>query len=80
MSNDAQDLLQTMGIKIDYGTILIGIGFSLVGWMAWRYGRKNQSGRHMLLGIGLMVYPYFVSSHWWSLVIGTLLTTALFWP
>jgi len=73
-------LLQGTNFSIDYKTIFIGIFFSIVGFGAWRYGRKSQSGRHMLLGVALMFYPYFVPNPWWSLLVGSLLTIFLFWP
>ncbi len=80
MPTDVQKLLQGTGFSFDVKTIVIGIVFSIVGWMAWRYGRRHQSGRHMILGVVLMVYPYFVSNLWWSLALGSLLTVSLFWP
>lgn len=70
---DVQNVLQGAGFSFDYRTIFIGIAFSIIGWGVWRYGRRMQSGRHMILGVVLMAYPYFVSSPWWSLAIGLLL-------
>lgn len=79
MSDNLQDLLQTTAGSFNFATLLLGIGFSIVGWGAWRYGRKSQSGWHMIIGVALMVYPYFVSNPWWSFAIGSLLTGFLFW-
>ncbi|QQR82006.1 MAG: hypothetical protein IPJ69_05905 [Deltaproteobacteria bacterium] len=62
------------------GSIFIGIMFSIVGLGAWRYGKKIASARHMLLGVGLMVYGYFVPNVWLSLLVGSILTAFLFWP
>ncbi len=62
------------------GTIVIGIFFSIIGYAAWRYGRQQQSGRHMLLGVALMGYGYVVPSLWLNAVIGGVLTLLLFWP
>ncbi len=80
IQNEVQGLLKGAALSFDYKTILVGIFFSIVGWLAWRHGRKTQSGRHMILGVGLMAYAYFVSSFWWSLGIGSVLTVFLFWP
>ena len=80
MPTEIQGMLQGVGGSFDYTTIFVGIAFSIVGWGAWRYGRKIQSGRHMLLGVALMGYAYFVPNPWWSFVVGSLLTGFLFWP
>ena len=61
-------------------TILLAVLFGLVGFAAFRYGRKNDEPRPLFLGIALMAYGYFVSNAWVSLGIGTLLTTLLFFP
>jgi MFS family permease len=61
-------------------TLLAAIFFSLVGFAAFRYGRKNSEPRPLILGIALMAYGYFVSNAWVSLAIGTVLTLALFFP
>lgn len=61
-------------------TILIAVFFGLVGFAAFRYGKKNGEARPLFLGVALMAYGYFVSNAWVSLGIGTLLTLALFFP
>jgi len=35
---------------------------SCIGWGVWRYGRKQASATHLLLGAALMGYSYFVSN------------------
>ena len=61
-------------------TIILAIFFGLIGFAAFRYGRKNAEPRQLFLGIALMAYGYFVSNAWVSLGIGTLLTLLLFFP
>jgi hypothetical protein len=61
-------------------TILLAVIFGLVGFAAFRYGRKNGEPRPLLLGIALMAYGYFVTNAWLSLAIGSALTLALFFP
>lgn len=77
---DIQNLLQETAGSFDMKTVVAGIFFSLVGFSAWRYGRHSQSGRHMILAVVLMAYPYFVPGFWWSLLVGSSLTVFLFWP
>jgi hypothetical protein len=73
------DGLMNLG-GISLTTILIAVLFSLVGFAAFRYGKKNGEPRPLFLGIALMAYGYFVSNAWVSLGIGALLTLLLFFP
>jgi len=61
-------------------TILLALFFSLVGFAAFRYGKKNNEPRPLFLGIALMAYGYFVSNAWVSLAVGALLTLLIFFP
>jgi len=68
------------GGGINWWNILIGTIFSIVGWYAFIHGKREKSWKPMVIGITLMVYPYFVASTLWSFVIGAGLTAALyFW-
>jgi hypothetical protein len=61
-------------------TILLAVLFGLIGFAAFRYGRKNSERRPLVIGIALMAYGYFVTNAWISLAIGSALTLALFFP
>jgi hypothetical protein len=65
---------------ITLGTILVAVVFGMVGFAAFRYGRKNGEMRPVVLGVALMAYGYFVSNAWVSLAIGSVLTLLLFFP
>lgn len=80
---DPQQLLQqssSLLSSFSAGSIIIGVFFSIVGFAAFRYGKKMSSGRHMLLGIALMAYGYFTPNAWASFGVGSALTALLFWP
>ena len=62
------------------GNIVVVAIFSLVGFAAFRYGRKNDEVRPMLLGAALMVYGYFIPDAWLSLAVGGVLTALIFFP
>ncbi len=62
------------------GALFAMIVFGAVGLAAFVYGKKSMLPKPMILGIALMVYPYFVSSLLLIWVIGSLLTAALFFP
>lgn len=51
--------------------------FGIVGIAAFRYGKKSALIIPMVLGIALMVYPYFVPETWMIYAIGCALTFAV---
>ena len=58
--------------------VIAGILFGSIGFGAFIYGKKQSSLRAMMIGVGLMAYPYFVSHAVLVYVIGIALTAALF--
>jgi hypothetical protein len=62
------------------GTIAVAVFFSLVGFAAYRYGRKAGEMRPVMLGIALMFYGYFFSNAWVELLVGGVLTALIFYP
>ena len=60
------------------GNLIVVGFFSLVGLAAFSYGKKNGETRPMLVGVALMVYGYFVSNAWLSLLVGAVLTAYIF--
>jgi len=58
--------------------IIANVLFSAVGFVAFRYGRKMQVWRPMVIGIALMAYTYFVQSEVLLYGIGSALTAGLF--
>ena len=44
--------------------LLAGIIFSMIGLGAFSYGRKLDLWQPRVIGLGLMIYPYFVSNRW----------------
>jgi hypothetical protein len=65
---------------LSLAAVIIAVFFSLVGFAAFRHGKKNAEPRTLFLGIALMAYGYFISNPWLSLGIGVLLTLLLFFP
>ena len=56
-----------------FGSLL----FSVIGYAAWRYGRKNGRRRTLWIGVGLMLYPYVVSQTGLLYVVGIALCVGL---
>ncbi len=54
------------------------LAFGVIGFGAFMYGKKTGGLRAMLIGVGLMVFPYFIDPTWLLYTIGVALTAALF--
>lgn len=60
MKMDATELL-TSGFQVDIAMLIGGIVFGIIGLYLFRHGRRNQVIRNVVIGLILMIYPYFVS-------------------
>jgi hypothetical protein len=70
--------LSSLGLELPSPAYLIGaIVFGLLGWAAWRRGRKVGPRTTMWLGVALMVYPYAVSSTLLLYAVGLALCTGV---
>ena len=71
MRMDNLKALESLGITLPGPAYIFGaILFSIVGFAAYRYGKKAGLGTPMWMGIVLMVYPYAISDTWLLYVIG----------
>ena len=57
-----------------FGQVLFGA----IGMGAFVYGKKQAVFKAMILGIVLMIFPYFVPETWMLYTIGGVLTLCLF--
>jgi hypothetical protein len=57
-----------------FGSVMFGI----IGFAAYRYGRKAGSFNPMIFGVTLMVYPYFIARTWLLYAIGLGLCAGLY--
>lgn len=60
-------------MELDAGTLVAGFVVSGVGFVFFSYGRKMGRPIHVITGLVLMVYPYFIPTVWVMLLIGALL-------
>jgi len=65
-------------LNFSAANLIGGFVFGSIGFVAFIYGKRMNLWRPMLLGIGLMVYPYFINDDKIMLVIGLVGSTALF--
>jgi hypothetical protein len=77
---DAMAAAQGMGLALPSPAYIFGILlFSLVGFAAWRYGKVIARPAVRVLGVALMVYPYFVGPTWAIWLVGCGLCAATWW-
>ena len=55
-----------------------GLVFGAIGFVAFIYGKRMNLWKPMLLGLALMVYPYFISDDVTMIAIGVIGTVGLF--
>ena len=65
-------------LNFSAANLIGGLVFGSIGFVAFIYGKRMNLWKPMLLGIALMVYPYFVSDDRIMLVIGLFGSAALF--
>ncbi|MDB6162784.1 MAG: hypothetical protein JWL98_216 [Xanthomonadaceae bacterium] len=54
-------------------TLMWGVIFGAIGMGFFVYGKRQGAMIPLLCGIALMVFPYFVSNAWATVVVGGLL-------
>ncbi len=57
-----------------FGLLLFGV----IGLAAFTYGKKAALWKPMLIGVALMLYPYFIDETWLLYLIGCGLCAMLF--
>jgi hypothetical protein len=71
--------LEAMGFALPSPAYLGGaLMFGVIGFAAWRYGRKTDAQRVKWTGVALMFFPYFVDETWLLYALGTALCISLF--
>lgn len=82
IQDDTKDILSSPELASSFNpaTIFVWIIFGAIGFIAFVYGKKNSQWRPMVIGVVLMVYPYFCSGILLLYCVGIALTAALyFW-
>jgi len=65
-------------MDFDASSLLASLLVSSVGFVLLVYGKKMARPPHLLAGIVLLIFPYFVSGAVWILLIAAVLS-ALLW-
>lgn len=64
--------------NLSAGNIIAGLIFSGVGFVAFTYGKREGRHRTMVMGIVLMVYPYFTPGAAITCAVGAGLCAVLY--
>jgi hypothetical protein len=67
--------LESMGLVLPSPAYIFGaIIFGIVGYIAFRRGRKNSQPVLVWTGVALMLYPYAVQQTWLMWAVGAALS------
>ncbi len=66
-----------MNLDLSLGDLALGIVISMIGAALVMYGRKEIRVPHMIAGVILMVFPYFVGIWWLALLIAAVILAGL---
>ncbi len=76
---DILNTLQSLGITIPGPAYIVGaILFSIIGYAAYRYGKKATLAIPKWIGIALMLYPYAVYDTWLLYAVGGVLCVGVY--
>lgn len=75
------DQLSGLGLALPTPAYLFGaILFGLIGFAAYRYGKRRSRGKVKWIGVALMLYPYAISGTAMLYFVGAALCLGLyFW-
>jgi hypothetical protein len=76
---DELNSLQSMGLTLPGPAYIAGaILFSIIGYAAYRYGKKQSRAGPKWIGIALMLYSYVTPETWMMYSAGAALCVALY--
>jgi hypothetical protein len=67
---DCADEGAEMNLGVSPGALMVMIVFSLIGFLYFKRGKAVGPTSHMIYGIALMIYPYFISTTLPMLLVG----------
>ncbi len=71
--------LESLGFTLPSPAYIAGVVlFSIIGYAAYRYGKKASLPNLKWIGVALMLYPYVVDATWLLYAVGGGLCFALY--
>lgn len=72
--------IESFGLSLPTPAYLVGaLLFGVIGFAAYRYGKKAARPHAKWIGLALMVYPYAISETWLLYLLGGGLSAGLYW-
>ena len=65
-------------MNFDAGSLIASLIIGSIGFVLLSYGKKQSRFPQMVVGLALVVYPYFIPSVWVMIGIGVALVSGLF--
>ncbi len=79
LSMDNLKALESLGITLPGPAYLFGaLLFGIIGYAAYRYGKKASLPAVKWIGVALMLYPYVISETWLMYAVGCALCVGLY--
>jgi hypothetical protein len=75
--DDNPGVRYTPSMNLDGNSLLVSLLIGSVGFVSLAYGKKQRRLPQMLVGVALMVFPYFVGNIPWMLGIAAALLASL---
>lgn len=76
---DNTSVIESLGLTLPGPAYIFGaIAFGLIGFAAYRYGKRAGRSLTKWLGVALMLYPYAIAQTWLLYVVGAVLCAGLF--
>jgi hypothetical protein len=66
-----------VGLNLSLGNLVVGGFISLIGVALLVYGRKEVRVPHIVAGVILIVFPYFVGIWWLAMLIAAVVIAGL---
>ncbi|HWU44178.1 MAG TPA: hypothetical protein VN132_12090 [Bdellovibrio sp.] len=83
MEPDVSELIQQNpllgSIEFDIHAILAGLIYGIIGMWLFRRGRRDANLRYVVVGLLLMIYPYFTRGPVYNWGVGALLCAYAYW-
>lgn len=77
---DELNTLEALGFTLPSPAYIFGvIVFSIIGFVAYRYGKKTSHQAVKWIGVALMLYPYVVPQTWLMYLVGIVLCAACYY-
>ncbi len=77
---EALQTAQALGLTLPSPAYIFGaIVFGLLGFAAWRFGKRREQVNTKWLGVALMFYPYAVPNTLLLWLVGLGLCGAIYW-